>query len=138
MVEAAEEKRRFNRIFFSLADGVEGTFTFANLLKGTLTAYIINLSEGGVGLVLNKEKDEKKIKKGEALVLTRISGVQGLEWLMNIEAEIKWVLDNPSLEFLGFGCEFLRLPASIQAHLRSCIDSWCSEKGGSRSRRGHC
>ena len=137
MVEAAEEKRKFHRIFFSLVDGVAGTFTFANLLKGTVTAYIINLSEGGVGLVLPKEKNEKKIEKGETLVLTQINGIQGLEALINIETEIKWVLDNPSLEFLGFGCEFLRMPESMHAYLRSFIDSWCSGKIGSRSTRGH-
>jgi c-di-GMP-binding flagellar brake protein YcgR len=137
MVKAQEEKRRFNRIFFSLADGIEGTFTFTNFLKGTVTAYIINLSEGGVGLVLNKEKDEKRIEKGEALILTQINGIQGLEPLMNIEAEIKWILDNPSLEFLGFGCEFLRMPESLQAHLRAFIDSWCSGKIGSRSKGIH-
>jgi len=138
MVEPKEEKRRFSRIFFSLADGVAGTFTFANLLKGTLRAYIINLSEGGVGLVFPKEKNEIKIEKGEALILTQISGIQGLERLMNIETEIKWILDNPSLEFLGFGCEFLRMPESMQAYLRSFIASWCSGKIGSRSRGGHC
>jgi hypothetical protein len=133
MVEAAEEKRRFHRIFFSLTDGVAGTFTFVNLIKGTLTAYIINLSEGGVGLVHPKEKDEKKIEKGEALVLTQISGIQGLEPLINIEAEIKWVLDNPSLEFFGFGCEFVRMPESMHTYLRGFIASWNSGKRDSRS-----
>jgi hypothetical protein len=131
MVEATEEKRKFHRIFFSLVDGIVGTFTFANLLKGTVTAYIINLSEGGVGLVIPKEKAEKKIEKGEGLVLTQVSGIQGLEPLMNIETEIKWVLDNPSLEFLGFGCEFLRMPESTHVYLRTFIDSWCSGKTGS-------
>jgi hypothetical protein len=131
MIEATEEKRKFHRIFFSLVDGIAATFTFANLVKGTVTAYIINLSEGGLGLVIPKENAQKKIEKSEALILTRISGIHGLESLINIETEIKWVLDNPSLEFLGFGCEFLRMPESKHAYLRAFIDSWCSGKIGS-------
>jgi hypothetical protein len=137
MAEAAEDQRKFSRIFFSLADGITGTFTFGNLFKGTVTAYIINLSEGGVGLVLPKEKDEKKIAKGETLILSQISGIQGLEPLMNIETEIKWILDNPSLEFFGFGCEFLRMSESMQVYLRSFINSWCCGKISSRSEGGH-
>ena len=131
MVEANKERRRLQRIFFSLEDGIQGTFTFSDLYKGIFTAHIINLSEVGLGLVLNK-KEDKKIEKGDAVILTQISGIQGLEPLINIEAEIKWIVDNPSLEFLGFGCEFLRLPEPLQAQIRGCIDSWCSGKIGSR------
>jgi hypothetical protein len=131
VVEAEREKRRFQRIFFSREDGIQGTFTFSDLHKGILTAHIINLSEGGLGLVLNK-KEDKKIEKGDGVILTQIRGIRGLEPFMNIEAEIRWILDKPSLEFLGFGCEFLRVPVPLQAQIRACIDTWCSGKIGSR------
>jgi c-di-GMP-binding flagellar brake protein YcgR len=131
MVEAEKERRRFQRIFFSLEDGIQGTFTFSDLHKGIFTAYILNLSEGGVGFVLNK-KEDKKIEKGNGVILTQIRGIRGLEPRMNIEAEVRWILDKPALEFLGFGCEFLRVPAPLQAQIRACIDSLCSGKIGSR------
>jgi hypothetical protein len=136
MVEA-ERKRRFQRIFFSLEDGIQGAFTFSDLHRGILTAHIINLSEGGLGLVLNKNKEDKKIEKGDALILTQIRGIRGLEPLMNIETEIRWILDNPSLEFLGFGCEFLRVPEPLQVQIRACIDSWCNGNAGSRPKGQH-
>ncbi len=56
MVDKEKQRRRFQRIFFSLEDRIKGTFVFSDLQKGILTAYIINVSEGGVGLVLSKDE----------------------------------------------------------------------------------
>ena len=126
MVDEIQEKRGFQRIFFSIEDGIKGIFVFPDHQRGLLTANIINISEGGLGLALSKHKKDK-IQKGDYVILAHIMGIQGLESLTNVETEIKWILDNPSLEFVGFGCEFLNAPESQRDAIRIFIDS-CNKK----------
>ena len=132
MVNEKKERRRYQRIFFSMEDGVKGIFAFPDHQKGLLTANIINISEGGLGLALNRDKRDR-IHKGDYVILTHIIGIQGLESLTNAEAEIRWILDNPSLEFIGFGCEFLNAPESQRNAIRIFIDSWQKERIGGSS-----
>jgi c-di-GMP-binding flagellar brake protein YcgR len=123
MVDEKKEKRRYQRIFFSIEDSIKGSFAFSDHQKGLLTANIINISEGGLGLALSKDKKDR-INKGDYVILTHIMGIQGLESLTNVEAEIRWILDNPSLGFIGCGCEFLNVPESQRDAIRIFIDSW--------------
>jgi c-di-GMP-binding flagellar brake protein YcgR len=136
MVDEKKEKRRYQRIFFSIEDSIKGIFAFSNHQKGLLTANIINISEGGLGLALNKDKKDR-INKGDYVILTHIMGIQGLESLTNVEAEIKWILDNPSLEFIGCGCEFLNVPESQRDMIRIFIDSWQKKTIGGNSEGEH-
>jgi c-di-GMP-binding flagellar brake protein YcgR len=129
MVDEDKEKRRFQRIFFSLKDEVIGIFSFSDLQRGVLAAHIINVSEGGMGLVLSKE-EKNRIRKGDQVTLAQVRGIKGFEALRHVEAEIKWILDNPSLELIGFGCEFLNVTESLRDTLRIFIDSWYRLKMG--------
>ena len=127
MSDEQRERRRHRRIFFSIEDGIKGIFAFSDHQRGLLTASIINISEGGLGLALNKDKKDK-IARGDYVILSHITGIQDLEPLTNVEAEIKWIVDNPSLEFLGFGCEFLDASESVREALRSLIDARFRDK----------
>ena len=131
MGDEKKERRGVQRIFFSVEDEVKGMFTFPDFQKGPLTGTIINLSESGVGLVLSK-KDEitKKIRKGDYLILTQLNGIKDLESLSNIKAEIKWILDNPTLGFFGCGCEFHDVPEPMREAIQTFIDMWLTEKLG--------
>ncbi|MCJ7662801.1 MAG: PilZ domain-containing protein [Desulfobacterales bacterium] len=123
MVDEKKERRTSHRCFFSIEDGVKGIFAFLDLQKGLLVAHIINLSEGGLGLALSKDK-KNKVAKGDRVILTHITGIQGLESLINVDAEIKWILDNPSFEFIAFGCEFFDFPEPMRDAIGTFIDSW--------------
>jgi len=124
MVDETNERRRFQRIFFSIEDGVKGILAFSDHQRGLLVAHIINIGDGGLGLAVSKDK-KGKIAKGDQIILTHITGIQGLESLINVDAEIKWILDNPSLEeFVVFGCEFLDLPEPMRDAIGIFIDSW--------------
>ena len=136
MGDEKKEKRGAHRIFFSVEDEVKGTFTFPDPQKGSLTGAIINLSESGVGLVLSKD-ETKKIGKGDYLTLTQLNGIKGLESLINIKTEIKWILDNPELGFVGCGCEFHDLPEPMKEAIQTFIDSWFVEKIGESSEGEH-
>jgi c-di-GMP-binding flagellar brake protein YcgR len=139
MVDEKREKRRLERIFFAIEDGVTGTFIFSDLQTelDLLTANIVNLSEGGVAITLLKDDKEKKIGIGDHLILTQVKGIKELEFLTNVEAEIKWIVDNPSIKFIGFGCEFLDLPETIREKIRAFIDARNLEKMEGRSKGEH-
>jgi c-di-GMP-binding flagellar brake protein YcgR len=123
VVDEKKDRRRSQRIFYSIEDGIKGIIAFSDQQRGILAAHIINIGEGGLGLALSKDKKDK-ITKGDQIILTHITGMQGLESLVNVDAEIKWVLENPSLEYVLFGCEFLDVPESMTAAIGTFIDSW--------------
>jgi c-di-GMP-binding flagellar brake protein YcgR len=123
MIYEGKERRRYHRIFFSREDGISATFAFSDPQKGLLTAQIINLSEGGLGLALSKN-EKKRIGKGDHLILSRLTGIKGLEPLINVEVEIRWILENQSLEFVGLGCQFFDSPESMQEEIRTFIHDW--------------
>ena len=124
MVDETNERRRFQRIFFSIEDGIKGIIAFSDHQRGLLVASIINIGEGGLGLAVSKDKKDK-IVKGDQVILAHITGIQGLESLINVDAEIKWILDNPSLEeFVVFGCEFPDIPEPMRDAIGIFLDSW--------------
>lgn len=133
MVEEQQERRKYQRTFFSIEEGIKGIFAFSDHQRGILTASIINISEGGLGLALSKDKKDR-ITQGDHVIISHITGIQGLEPLTNVEAEIKWIVDNPSLEFLGFGCEFLDATEPVRNTIRLFINARFGDKtnGGSR------
>jgi PilZ domain len=126
MGEEDKERRRFQRIFFSIEDGVKSILAFSDPQRGLLVAYIINIGEGGLGLAVSKDKKEK-IVKGNRVIMTHITGVAGLESLVNVDAEIKWILENPSLEYVLFGCEFLDIPQHMKDAVGTFIDAHSAE-----------
>lgn len=123
MTDEKKERRRFQRIFFSIEDGIKGIIAFLDYQRGLLAAHIINIGEGGLGLAVSKDKKDK-IVKGDQIILTHITGMQGLESLVNVDAKIKWLMDDPSLEFVVFGCKFLDVPEPMRDAIGIFIDSW--------------
>jgi len=126
MVDETNERRRFQRIFFSIEDGIKGIIAFLDHQRGLLVAHIINIGEGGLGLAVSKDKKDKIIK-GDQIILTHITGMQGLESLVNVDAEIKWLMDDPSLEFVVFGCKFLDISEPMKDAIGRFIDSRSAE-----------
>jgi c-di-GMP-binding flagellar brake protein YcgR len=127
MIDQKKERRRFHRLFFTMEDGIIATFAFSDLQKGLLTAHIINLSEGGLGLALSKH-EEQRIWKGDYLVLSHVKGIKGLESLINVKVQVKWILEDQLLEFIGCGCQFLDVPQSTQEKIRMIINAWHRRK----------
>ena len=122
MADETNERRSFRRVFFSIEDGIKGIVAFLDHQRSLLVAHIINIGEGGLGLAVSKDKKDQLVK-GDQIILTHITGMQGLESLVNVDAEIKWLMDDPSLEFVVFGCEFLDIPEPIRYAIGIFIDS---------------
>jgi c-di-GMP-binding flagellar brake protein YcgR len=130
MGDEKRERRGGQRIFFSVEDEVKGTFSFSGFQRGSLTGAIINLSETGLGLILSKDDSTKKLGKGDYLILTQLNGIKGLESVSDIRTEIKWIVDNPTLKFIGCGCEFHNVPEAMREAIQTFIDTWLFEKLG--------
>ena len=82
----AQERRKNKRIFFTNEDGIQGVFRFPD--KESIATNIMNLSSGGLQFVLDRKQIEN-IAKGDHLFLEKITGNEELDFLSNIELEVK-------------------------------------------------
>lgn len=119
----SSERREFKRALFSIEDGVVGILSVPELQKKPITAYLLNLSVGGMYFTLRTD-ERNKIKKGDHLVLVQIKGSTSLKFLVNIDAEIRWILNYENFEHVGIGCQFLNIPDSSRDQIGKFVDSW--------------
>ena len=125
MNKPKEEKRRFNRVPFSYNDNIIGTFVRPEK-KDKIHAHILNLSIQGLYFTL--ERDEvPNLKENEKLVLLEIKGPRGEDFIVNIEIEIKRILDHPDLQHFGFGCSFISFPESSRDQILRFLEMWFLE-----------
>ena len=122
-MENYEEKRKFRRAFFTIEDDIIGLFSLASKPDKTVIAYILNLSMGGIYFTLDAAKSSIP-KAGDRIVLMQIKAQKSLSFLVNIDAEVKWVLNPPMLKHIGIGCEFINIPESSMKQLDEFVDSW--------------
>lgn len=121
MKEDINEKREFKRTFFTVEDGMVGTFTFPGIQKEALTAYIFNLSIGGIFFTIRNDQNGK-LKEGNHLIFMEIKQWTSLKTLVNIDAKIKWIRKDPLSQKVGIGCEFLNIPDTSKKQIRKFID----------------
>ncbi len=124
MQREQSERRQFKRIFFSMKDGPSAVFNFSGKYRKTITATIMDLSIGGLGLSI--KKDESLIKEGEHLRLTGIKGVRYLESVADIEMEIKWLRNYESFQHILFGCEFVDISDICREDIQQFINLWAA------------
>jgi c-di-GMP-binding flagellar brake protein YcgR len=124
MENIKQEKRRFNRVPFLYSDNIIGTFIHPND-QDKIYAHILNFSIQGLYFTL--KKSEKDINEGDKLILLEIRGPKNQDYIVNIELEIKRVLDNPVLEHYGYGCQFINLPDSSRKQIRRFLEVWYLE-----------
>ena len=124
MKEITEEKRRFNRVPFLYNDDIIGTFIGPGG-KDKFNAHILNFSIQGLYFTL--KKDEKQLNEAEKLVLIEISGLHEEVFIVNIEMEIKRVLNYDELLHIGYGCKFITFPDSSKEQIRRFLEIWFLE-----------
>ena len=124
MENIEQEKRRFNRVPFSYSDNILGTFIHPSD-QDKIYAHILNFSIQGLYFTLKKA--EKDIKEGDKLVLLEIRGPKNQDYIVNIDMEIKRVLDYPSLQHFGYGCHFTSFPDSSRKQIRRFLEMWFLE-----------
>ena len=125
MTNSSEEKRRFNRVPFSYNDNIIGTFVRpGNSQK--INAHILNLSIQGLYFTLEKG-EIPDMEENDKLVLLGINGPRSEDYIVNIELEVKRILDHQDLEHFGFGCSFTAFPESSRDQIRRFLEMWFLE-----------
>jgi len=117
-----ENRRQFDRIFFSAEDGITGSFALVDSSAHS-DATVMDLSVGGIRLTIGKD-GFSQLKQGDRLMLIELNGAFGLEHIVHIEMEIRWVLSHPSFNHIGLGCHFLNTTPQVRDHLRTFLESW--------------
>ena len=121
------ERRKFVRIFFPTDEKVMSTLVFPNENNTTISANVMNLSEEGVCLVLERKRlDENKtlkIYKGDRLLLNDIVGITPEIKIAEQELQVKWVIDNLYFNHMEIGCHMMNVPESVRTSIRQMISS---------------
>lgn len=114
------EVRQNERVFFQIQDGIRAVFEKPDLAEGCFDAAVMNLSEGGLGL-LTPKTETLRIHEGDQYRLQKITGEPALSFIAEINTHIRWILDYETLENLVFGIEFIEPPEPITKKLREFI-----------------
>ena len=88
--------------------------------EASLTAYVKDLSEGGIGFAIKRDHNHKIIP-GNRLTIKKIQGSEDLGFINNIKIKVAWVRDFDGLEYVGFGCEFFGLPQTSREKIRNYV-----------------
>jgi len=122
------ERRQYKRMFFSIEEGPLGVFALPDMDTGVLTAIIMDLSMGGLGLSIRKGGD-MSINVGDRLILTEIRGMAdtNLRPINNIETEIKWIQNYRAFRHILFGCEFVDITQTTRDQIQQFINSWVED-----------
>lgn len=122
----SEEKRLYPRLTLDIEDGYFGTFITAD--KQSLVASIVNISAGGVNIVVGVA-DQEKINEGDTLQLKNIVGGANLSFLNDIQGTIRWIKDLGKPNFVSVGCQFLGLSEASRTELGKFVDSERKTRG---------
>jgi hypothetical protein len=122
-MENYQEKRKFRRAIFTLEDNVVGLLSLARKPGKIITGYVLNLSMGGIYFTIDATKTIIP-EIGDKIVLMQIKAPRSLGFLVNIDAQAKWVLNPTMLKYIGVGCEFINIPELSRKQLGDFVDSW--------------
>lgn len=115
-----EERRLYPRLKLEVDDGY-----FAQLLlpdQETLSAAIINLSAGGIHLILPAAAKER-LQEGDELLLQNILGGRTLYFLADVKAEVRWIRPAATDHQFSAGCKFRDLAEPVRQQLSQFVHS---------------
>ena len=117
------ERRQFKRVAISSNDSIIGIISSSRLkAEDSIAVNIIDLSAGGLHFFL-PTGSFKEISAGDHLILREIKGTKDLQFISNVELEVKWIAGHPSLKHVGLGCEFLNISDKIRRQIDQFIDT---------------
>jgi c-di-GMP-binding flagellar brake protein YcgR len=118
-----KERRRFKRVVIPVDDGIMGFISSSRLLADEpIAVKIIDLSAGGLHFFLHRSCF-KEISTGDRLILKEIKGTKNLDFISNVELEVKWIADHQALKHIGLGCEFLHISEEIRQQIDQFVDT---------------
>lgn len=116
-------KRHFKRIAIPADDAILGIISAGHKTADTSIAVkIINLGAGGLHFFLRRGSF-KEIRTGDHLILWEIKGTKNLDFISNVELEVKWIAEHQSLKHVGIGCEFLNISDQLQQQIDQFVNA---------------
>lgn len=131
MDSRSAEYRRYRRVYFQREQVVTGVLADIEARPADLPVKVLNLSEGGLFFTV-KKNEVGDVAPGATLTLRDLRGPHALLIPEEIHLEIKWVSNDPLLENVGCGCEFIDLPLSSQQQIRELIAGLPAESAGAQ------
>lgn len=117
MTQSYEEKRSSPRIFFESSEKVAAAINGGG---NPFSADVLNLSSGG--LQFSQERVHAvAIKPGDQLKLVGLAGLAGLQEIVDITMEVRWILDHSFLGLISAGCQFLDLSEEHQQTIEQVV-----------------
>lgn len=118
-----KERRKHRRIYFSKNDAVYAHLRNLNEEETIVEARMKDLSEGGIGFMLQRN-DSMRVRPEDRLAITAIEGSAYMDFLIQVELVVKWIVDTDILDHIGFGCIFETVDASVQEKVKRYISVW--------------
>jgi c-di-GMP-binding flagellar brake protein YcgR len=117
-----ENRRRFKRILFSAEEDVTGIVSLSESDDETLAFKIADLSAGGLRFLIQKI-DSSDVQTGDTLILKKIDGKSQLDFVSDMQLDVRWIMDDPRLEHAMIGCEFSGISDSDRARIEQFVES---------------
>ena len=114
------ERRKFKRVFFNPEDQIAVTLTIPGDSSESFPATLLNVSEGGMGVVATRNKTPK-ITNGSQLVVREIilPDLDGV--IKDVEIITRHVLDLSMYDHITFGCEFTSINENEREKIRDFV-----------------
>lgn len=122
-----EERRKFKRILFSAEDEVTGVVSLSESDDDPMAYKIADFSAGGLRFLIQKV-DWGEIEKGDTLLLEKINGKSQLDFVSDLQLEVKWIMDDPVFEHVMIGCEFSDISDTDRNRIEQFVESTLQER----------
>lgn len=113
------ESRRHRRIYFPGELVVSGIVA-ASDTQTEFPVKILNLSEGGLFFTIAKENGSH-FQENARVLFMGMQGPDPFNLSRKMHMAIRWVLNDTSLESIGYGCEFIDPPAQSLDLIRNMV-----------------
>jgi hypothetical protein len=113
--------RKYRRVYFDADNNVKGVIIVPGKDEGRLTVPILNLSAGGIFFTLKRE-EPFRFNKDDWATLNCLLGIEDLNFLINLQMRIVWVLDHAGLNNIGYGCKFENIPDTVRARIVTYVE----------------
>ena len=115
-----ENTRKHPRVSFTVSDGIVARFLASDESHELQTAYVLNLSEGGLFFTLRKDQSNL-IKAGDNLRFVEIKKWRTNHFLVNIQANVVWQGNIPDYDSIGIGCKFSNISEKNLQNIRELV-----------------
>jgi len=121
-------KRQYQRILFSKEDEITAEAYLPGKPKKAVQAYLLNISEGGMGLLIQGQK-AKKLKTGDAIILRSIMTPKPLDQIDFADLGIRDILQDDRLEYATLNCEFFNISVYYRKKIKQFVHYQLNEIG---------